>query len=631
MYVLAKWPHNNKNVALIVQSAARKDPFDSIFSPNPNNCAEALDCQGSYVSDLLDVLIEQHRDIEHAVIVKNPACILSDELLTNTVNALTDLEDRVESNWALCTPSGLSIDNKNLMGSYYSHLPGLPTRQAIGLVKDTFIDFYVVNLNFYKTARKNLERTTDGFELSLICEGILRDTGSYFHPALSVGVDSMPMARDINKVREDLTKVFANYVDFGPINTFVGQITEQELVDNPKDSDRQFLGSLSKKHEAILLSNCGPVSLSIVTRTCFARIPYLKRLLASVVRAVDEESDIELIIASDIEPEKANSVMKEIKHEYADLNLNYVDTSNEPGVSRVRNLTGGINAATKEYVWIVDDDDYITADAITQIRQKLLLGAKPFIFASSDVVNEQWFHDESGSVLESSVPTTTYHAKSWKFLFGGSNQVPICGFISPREHIIAQIAKINLAENLSEDYALLLALLASTELPRIDEIETSISKISVRQGEDNTVNMIDRRPWTRDIHGFLTDILQDSRLVDEGFWNLLVARNEVEQKLSNAVDDQLIESNKALVKRNRELKKSVNMLQNEMKIVRESNSTYVKIERRAEPDMRLQPGAKESSSKAQTTTTNKTETVSDKKDEKSAAQSQNNTQDKNQS
>lgn len=584
MYALARWP--NKNIAVIVNTNKGKDSFDSVFSPNTNSCLQTLDFQATYLSDVLNELVEQHPDIVQAVVVKNPACILSDTLLETCVESLADLDAKVIGSWALCTPAGLGVDNKNLISSYYSHFPSLPSRKDIGLVKDAFVDFYAVNIDFYKTVSESLQRSEDGFELSLIYAGVLQKTGSYFHPGLSIAVDGMPMARDISRIKEDLSVIFKEFIDFGSINTFVGQISEQDLAADPRDRSRCFLGSLDKKYQEILLQNCRPVSLSIITRTCFARIPYLKRLLASAVRALDGESDIEFIIASDVAPDKAASAMDEITQEYADLNINCVDTSNVPGVSRVRNLTGGINAATKEYVWIVDDDDYITADSITRIREKLFLGATPFIFASSDVLNEKWFHDESGSVLESSVVTKTYEAQSWKYLFGGSNEVPICGFISPRKHIVSQILKINLAENLSEDYALLLALLASSELPRIDEIDTSISKISVRQNEDNTVNMVDRRPWTRDIHGFLTDILHDNRLVGEGFWNLLASRNEVERKFQNSVDTQLADSNKALSKRNRELKKSVNMLRNEIAAMQEANSQYIKIERRAAPEMR---------------------------------------------
>ena len=125
MYVTAKWRKKNTEIALIVHSLSGKDPFDCIFSPASSDCVQQTDVQATYLSDVLDQIVEKCPDIKYTIVLKNQSCVLTEKILENCIESLETLEDEITGDWALCTPSGLSNDGENLIASYYSLLPNL--------------------------------------------------------------------------------------------------------------------------------------------------------------------------------------------------------------------------------------------------------------------------------------------------------------------------------------------------------------------------------------------------------------------------------------------------------------------------------------------------------------------------
>ena len=54
-------------------------------------------------------------------------------------------------------------------------------------------------------------------------------------------------------------------------------------------------------------------------------------------------------------------------------------------------------------------------------------------------------------------------------------------------------------------------------------LASTFCHISLR-GEENSVGMVDRRPWVRDIAGHLDTLAREPRVAPPGLWNLLIAR-----------------------------------------------------------------------------------------------------------
>jgi glycosyltransferase involved in cell wall biosynthesis len=587
-YRFAKLGSSDDSEAVIYAAEPSVQLQDLIYPDNVVG-VDQFDVNFTYLSDMLNFVLETQPDLAHVLVIKNTDCVVNSDLLVNCSAALKEVNEISSGQWALCSPSGLVDQNNQMITSYYSHMPMLPSYSEVSLIRDTLVDFYAINLRFYESIRHKLAKTKDGFELLLINEGLLANTGSFLHPKLSIAVDGEPISRDLVRVTEELSGLFESRDGLGKLSSFMGSLSEESLgMEFDAKHEREFHISMDKQFTALSAQYFRKLSLSIVTRTCFARMPYLKRLIASIIRANTNDTDIELVISTDVSDDVAQKGIGDLLSDFPQLPIVLSNNRDKQGVSRVRNLLEGIATASKEYVWIVDDDDYIATESLEILQSKMLFNQTPFLFCSSDVVKEKWFHEGNRSVLESSVASETYSAKNWIYLFSGANQIPICGFIVPREHLNNQLSKISLEQNLSEDYALILALLASVDIPRIQEVSQSLCKISVREGEDNTVNMINRRPWTSDIHGFLINLLRTDELASAGYWDLMVSRNEVESKFKNKINEQMLNEISSLNQKVRELRKSNLLLEKEVQSVRDANTQFLKMERRQAPDMQLE-------------------------------------------
>jgi hypothetical protein len=88
---------------------------------------------------------------------------------------------------------------------------------------------------------------------------------------------------------------------------------------------------------------------------------------------------------------------------------------------------------------------------------------------------------------------------------------------------MAALSSFPLRFNLSEDYAMHLAILLEPDLPPIVEIEEELSHISMRDDTDTTMNSKNRAGWCSDISGFLQDLFYDSNERDRSFLRLVTA------------------------------------------------------------------------------------------------------------
>ena len=78
---------------------------------------------------------------------------------------------------------------------------------------------------------------------------------------------------------------------------------------------------------------------------------------------------------------------------------------------------------------------------------------------------------------------------------------------------------------------MLLLIFTDPNLPAIYELPETFCHISVR-GQENTVTMQDRRPWVRDITGYLADLTSTPGIAGPGVWAILskLAGSHVSEK-----------------------------------------------------------------------------------------------------
>jgi hypothetical protein len=141
---------------------------------------------------------------------------------------------------------------------------------------------------------------------------------------------------------------------------------------------------------------------------------------------------------------------------------------------------------------------------------------------SSQVRRETWLETTSGRwILESSTPEKTYYSDNYKYMFTGTNQLPVCAMIAPRVWMQARLRNIELRHDLSEDYTIYLALLCAPDLPQLLIYADVFCMISSRSDGSNTITMKDRRPWVRDITLFLHDLFVVDTIPGTGAVQLL--------------------------------------------------------------------------------------------------------------
>ena len=590
MYSYAYWNYNGKPIALIYPRASDLSSLKDILTPGHDQVLSIQE-SGKLYSSVFTTILElsqRHIDIDQIMVCKNSQCVFTQKLLSSYSQLLGSLSENYKDSWALASPSGLDSTGQRLIASYYAQAPCFPTARTSRLLRDTFVDFYAINPRILQRLKSHIPvHVSDGFELVYLNVALLNHVPSLSLPGLSCPVNGGMMSRDLSIVIDDLkeTKLLSTRQQLIP--SLMG-----DLLLEPKpcstNSEPNFDTAIEDVDQALttMMNNNGfYITVSVVVRTCFKRMPLLRRLIASLLQAQTDGIGIEIVISTDIEKKQAIAFYTQIAENHHDLNLKLVTNEHTVENSRVRNLLGGIEACKFDYVWIVDDDDYVAAESFTHIRKVLYHNTPSFIFCDSAIMTETWHHTDKRSVLTSAHQTGHYSGSNWRYLFSGVNQTPICGFISPREYLQERIKHIPMQYDLSEDYALILGVLASVQLPPIVEINKPMCHISVREGSDNTVTMHDRRPWTADIHGFLRDLLSNNEIASEGFWSLLVSRSQLEAPLKAYTDDALAKTIEKLRDRNRQLEKSNRLLQAEIRDVRLANTVFVKQERRFVPSL----------------------------------------------
>src|SRR3546814_18174345 len=88
---------------------------------------------------------------------------------------------------------------------------------------------------------------------------------------------------------------------------------------------------------------------------------------------------------------------------------------------------GGIFSAGKDYIAIVDDDDFVALDAFSSLSIARFLGQNPLLLMSSQIRNETWREAATGRwVMEQSQPQKTYYSHAVARMFIAHHTLTHC-------------------------------------------------------------------------------------------------------------------------------------------------------------------------------------------------------------
>jgi hypothetical protein len=465
----------------------------------------------------------ENPETRYILVSRNPRLVIDASLRERLRHCWRSLE-QVAGNWALVSSGGAGLDEQNYCALYSAADPSISVRRAMRPIRDTITDLYLVDAEFAREFMAHFKNWPDlAFERELIGHGYTKGRISLFVPSLAAGVNGplagwlpSPLAAQSPASPPSSGQVQPAILE--ATSEDAGPIWPSDPLRRPPLIDEHALSNAIRATVAPYLAR---LSISIVTRTRFDRPHLLRRFLTSVSRARPSDADLEIILSTDAPMSAVSDEFDQLKLDFPGLSLRLVANLGA-GQSRVKNMIGGIRAAANDYVWLVDDDDYIDLFAFDNLHSCLFLGSRPLIFAGAQSRDEVWdTRSPDYPVLSSSTPSTIWPATGWRRLFGGTNQVPICGAVIPRAFLIKCLNVFDFRFDLSEDYTLFLLLLSSPDLPEIEEVKSICSHISIRPAGENTVTVTDRSGWTRDIAGFLYDLTHADDGRATGAWTVL--------------------------------------------------------------------------------------------------------------
>lgn len=456
-------------------------------------------------------------DIDILVVIRNPNLVLDPCLPGRIAAAIGRLPDM--QNWSLAGAGGLGPDDRRHMALYASDTPALPECAGPQPLLDLMPDLYLVNAAFARQVLADTAEVPDaGLEPVLATEGYLDGRIAIFLPDLGAGIVGGLMSRDLTRLSQDLNTQFADRLSDQTVPTLSGPI--QIRASAMPDRDRAPEVALDTATRGVITRHADPLTLSVVVRTRFDRPHLLARLLTSLSRARLDGMELEVILSSDADRIVCQRTTRELARDFCNLNIR-LQHNRQSTHSRVGNMVGGITAARHDYVALIDDDDYLDLFAFDVVAPALFMGNRPLIVTSSVIHDETWEETPSGRwVLTHSGERGAYGSDGWRRMFSGVNRLPICALLIPRDQLVERLSCFEFRHDLSEDYALFLLVLTDPNLPAIFPIDDTFCHISVR-GTDNTVTMKDRRPWVRDITGFLADLVSRPGVAGPGLWALL--------------------------------------------------------------------------------------------------------------
>lgn len=113
-----------------------------------------------------------------------------------------------------------------------------------------------------------------------------------------------------------------------------------------------------------------PYRFSIITPAYETKEIYLKEMISSV--QAQSYSNWELIIADASAGDSVERTVRQMIYETGDLRIRYSRLSENRGIAE--NTNAGIEAASGDYIALLDHDDFITPDALYHMAERIRLG-----------------------------------------------------------------------------------------------------------------------------------------------------------------------------------------------------------------------------------------------------------------
>jgi hypothetical protein len=165
----------------------------------------------------------------------------------------------------------------------------------------------------------------------------------------------------------------------------------------------------------------------------------------------------------------------------------------EKRLSRIDLLLGVLRTEERDFVWYVDDDDFLRIGALRSVARMLRPGEPQLVVGHSRIFHEAWTTEAADGQAVRSEPGPLFPAERVLWALGGENPVPICSMVLPARPLRDRTRDVAALGEYMEDYFLLMQLLTRGETI-VDTIDVELAGISIRE-RGNTVTQTDRTVW----------------------------------------------------------------------------------------------------------------------------------------
>ncbi len=236
----------------------------------------------------------------------------------------------------------------------------------------------------------------------------------------------------------------------------------------------------------------------------------LTRAIASFAVAVQQMTDlveVKVLVVSDQPVNIMKAEIERLHCLFPGLELSGCPFVLPPHrYSRTEALLTAIDQVETDYIWFVDDDDFIFPGAVRNLARVLTPNTQRLVVGNSLRIEETWVDNgKDGRLIMKSRQVGRNVAEGVFHAFDGDNHTPICSIVFPVDALKKRLAGVAARGDYYEDYFLLLLTLSSPFI-EIRLVFADLCGISLRAGE-NTVTEPCRDHWDLSYVTFVSELL----------------------------------------------------------------------------------------------------------------------------
>lgn len=460
------------------------------------------------------------------------------------------LDEAAPEAWGCVSNCGVSSDGRN---AYDFGIPGATLARVSGPVQASFLvgPVALLNLRALRRAGVSLPVLNGGQVwlgvLSLECHRVATPLACFVDSTLfcvreeRMLADAVAFYRTSPAFHAWWKGAFVNHqlaTPLGPVA--LGDHVDYRYLDlQGADTapPRADLLSVSRRL-ALSLAEARGHSLTIACRTLFRRPAMLARAVRSFAVAAARVPRLRvevLLLTTRTDVDEAEIQVRRLRDENPGLSLRLDVVRDDKRPSRTAAMREAFHAADTDYVWLVDDDDFVMADAIENIAAQMPILPGPVLLGDSVVLRETWGPEGDPSRVERWSPVKRYFARDWPLCLRGTNHIPVCSVVFPTAVVKAQTEGVEAIGDYNEDYFFICLTLSALQ-GEVRTVGGVMACISLH-GMGNSVTEEDRTKWHWDYATFIGELMSLPQAGSPVLWDLVARELPPAVSVCAAADD----------------------------------------------------------------------------------------------